>query len=346
MYQLKNKTVTGLNAFERIIDNVRKVEPNFARVSYIKGNTPMGIEGDITDLSTENMSSGNLRVIQLVSAAKNPEHEKAFVIHIEEPESHFHPSLQRSVVREVLKNCREENIAVIIETHSPQVLRELYDNNVPIYRFKTIQNKGSGGPRRSEVSMLPRTREASEFLSEMGIDAGFALLGGVTIIVDGVTDPPAYRHWFSLFTELKDLLYCFVPIGCLEAKGLDLSGLSGLSAKTILIADGHYIVEHGDRAKEKCKEAGIEYFQLDHWGAENFISEQGFREAAKEIPGLTVAEGASFSPMKAIKDSGVLGFSKNHHMAKSVKHVTKEELEAKPDFMRIIQYLRSHTQNP
>lgn len=340
MSNLRNKSVAGHNAFERLNEHVRRVAPNFARVSFINNNA-MGIEGDISDLSTENMSSGNLRALQLLSAAKNPEHDNALVIHIEEPESHFHPGLQRSILREILANCSDEGTAVVIETHSPQILRELYANGVPVYRCKTINTGNGNGPRQSEVTELPRTDGAADFLSEMGVDAGFALLGGVTLIVDGPTDPPAYRHWFSLFPELEDSLFCFVSIGCLMARGLDLQGLASLSSKAIVIADGHFRQEHGERLQEKCADAQIELFQLDHWGVENLITERALRAACADIPGLTVSPETHFDTMTSFKDTeGIDGFSKVHHIAIAAKHVTKEELEAKPDFMRIVEYLK------
>jgi len=341
MNNLRNKSVAGYNAFDRMNEHVRKVEPNFVRVSFI-GNNPMGIEGDISDLSTDNMSSGNLRALQLLSAARNPEHENALVIHIEEPESHFHPSLQRAVLREILGNCRQERTPVVIETHSPQILRELYANKVPVYRCRSLTQFREGGPRQSDITELPRTPGASDFLAEMGVDAGFALLGGVTLIVDGTTDPPAYRHWLSLFPELSDLLYCFVPIGCLDARGLDLEGIGKLSAKTLLIADGHFREQHGDRLQGKCESAGITFLQLDHWGVENFITERALRAACADIPGLTVSADVKFAPMRSFKDTaGIDGFSKTHHMATAAKHVTKEELMEKPDFMRIVDHLKN-----
>jgi hypothetical protein len=289
------------------------------------------------------MSSGNLRALQLLSAARNPEHENALVIHIEEPESHFHPSLQRAVLREILGNCREEGTPVVIETHSPQILRELYANNVPVYRCKSLDQSRKGGPRQSEITELPRTQGASDFLAEMGVDAGFALLGGVTLIVDGTTDPPAYRHWFSLFPELSDLLYCFVPIGCLEARGLDFEGIGKLSSKTLLIADGHFRTQHGARLQEKCEASGVAFIQLDHWGVENFITERALRAACVDISGLTVSAGTQFDPMRSFKDTaGIDGFSMTHHMATAAKHVTKEELMQKPDFMRLVNHLKDH----
>ena len=253
MKKLRDKSVPGHNAFDKLNDHLLELDANFARVSFV-GNDPMGIEGGISDLSVDNMSSGNLRALQLVSAAINPEMAGAVVLHLEEPETHFHPSLQRAVVRQVIANCRDHNVPVSIETHSPEVLRELYVREVPVYRVEVIERHKSNSTRRSMVRSLPKGPEALRFLSSMGIEAGFSLLGGITIITDGPTDPPAYRQFLSLFPETRDELICFVPMGCLDAHGLDLSGLGQLSENSILLADGHFKEEHGDQLQEKCRE--------------------------------------------------------------------------------------------
>jgi hypothetical protein len=340
MNNLRNKSVAGHNAFDRLNSSVLTLESNFARVSFVNNN-PMAIEGDISDLTVDNMSTGNLRALQLLSVSRNPELADALLIHIEEPETHFHPSLQRDVIRVVLDNCRQQNMAVILETHSAQVLRELYANNVPVYRVDVAERDAEAGTRSSVVTELPHSGKAVDFLAQMGIDVGFALLGGVTVITDGVTDPPAYRAFFSRFDDLRESLICFIPIGCLESHGLDLSGIASLSSTVILLADGHFREQHGERLQQLCSDAGVQFIQLDHWGVENFFTERALRAAAEDTPQIEIGDDLALDPMTSLRETpGIAGFSKNHHMARVAAQVTKEELEQQPDFMRVVEALR------
>lgn len=340
MNQLSNKSVAGHNAFDQLNNSVTGLEPNFARVSFINNN-PMAIEGDISDLSVDNMSTGNLRALQLLSATKNPDLDTAVLIHIEEPETHFHPTLQREIVRSILDACRDKNMALIIETHSPQVLRELYAADVPVYRVEVVRRDQSSGVRQSKVAPLPRGAAATKLLSSMGVDSGFALLGGVVLVTDGVTDPPAYREFFAKFSEMDDMLLCFVPIGCLASKGLDLKDLGRLAEHVLLLADGHFRERHGPRLKRKCSEAGIDFIQLDHWAVENFFTLAAFHAAKDDIPGLTIDETVTLEPMTPIKNTkGISEFSKTHHMATVAKHVSRQDLEQQTDFMKVVKRLK------
>ena len=301
----------------------------------------MGIEGDIPDLSVDNMSTGNLRAFQLAFAATNPEYSNALVLHIEEPETHFHPSLQRAAIRQLVTSARDPRRALVIETHSPQVLRELYALSVPVYRTEIIERDEAKGTRLSKLAPLPRGAQATEFLSDVGIDGGFALLGGVTVITDGPTDPPVYRQFLSLFGELSESLYCFVPIGCLEARQLDLKDVASLSAHTVVIADGHYQEKHGDKLEAACKAADVKYVQLLRWGVENFLTVDALRSAADEIESLGVAPDVQLDKMRPLKDTdGITNFSKTHHLLAVARHMTREELESQEDFAGLIAVLQ------
>lgn len=340
MNNLSNKDVKGHNTFERLNTSVLGLDPDFARVRFLN-NTPMAIEGDIPDLSVENMSTGNLRALELLSVSKNPELKNTILVHIEEPETHFHPSLQREVIHTVLDNCRKQNLAVIIETHSAQVLRELYANGVLVYRVEIAERNSASGTRISSVTELPHNEEAVNFLADMGVDVGFSLLGGITVITDGVTDLPAYRAFFSQFDYLRNYLISFIPIGCLEARNLDLSGIALLSGNVVVIADGHFQEQHGERLGEDCKNAGIEFVQLEHWGAENFLTERALRKAAENIPQIQIDDNLELDPMISLRDTdGIDGFSKNHHMAAVAAHVKREELVEQPDFKQLVEKIK------
>ncbi|MBU4430387.1 MAG: ATP-binding protein, partial [Verrucomicrobia bacterium] len=174
--QLQQKNAAGLRAFNRLNKLVQSLDPNFAPISFISSG-PIAVEGEISDLVPDNMSSGNLKAVQILSASKNPDHEKLAFLHIEEPEAHFHPSLQRSVVRELLAACRDTGIATIIETHSPHVVAELYHHDCPVYRVDVVQRDSGSHLRRSRVIRLSDRRHVETFMECLGYEGAFAVLG-------------------------------------------------------------------------------------------------------------------------------------------------------------------------
>ena len=336
---LRQSSVAGHLAYDGLNETVQSLDPNFARVSFISRG-PVAIEGDIPDLTVDNMSSGNLRALQILSTSKTPELEKTILLHVEEPETHFHPSLQRSVVRKLLAICSELQMRVFVETHSPHVLAELYSSSIPVYRVEVLERDEATRIRKSRVTPLPCGKEAIRFLNVMGFEAGFAVLGGTLVIVDGVTDVPVYRTFLSQFPEVTDHPVVFLPIGSLESSHLDLSEVTSLTRSVAVVADGHFLKHHGERLKEKCLTAGIEYIPLNRWGVENFFCEEVLREGAKEIQALRIGDDLSLDPMIPLKDTtGIDGLSKSHHNTRLAELVSRKYLEQQEDFMRIITFL-------
>ncbi len=336
--ELREKNVDGHIAFNRVNEKVITLDQNFARVSFIR-NTPTAIEGEIPDLTLEKMSSGNLRAFHLLSAGLSPELSDALLIHVEEPETNFHPTLQRKAVCNLVDTVGSLGASLIVETHSPEVLAELFAMQKPVYRLDVVQRDKNTRLRKSDVKPLANDVTALDFLRSMGVRAGFAVLGGVIIITDGPTDEPAYRELFDKFEELRELLVSFIPMGCLEAHGLNLSGVRNLSPKVVLIADGHFL-RRQDRLQHHCEEVGIVYVPLQRWGVENFFSEEAWRAAEKVISTLKLSDKLTLDPMKKIGSVlGINNFSKTDHNHIVAKHTSKEFLQQQTDFMALVHAL-------
>jgi hypothetical protein len=174
----------------------------------------------------------------------------------------------------------------------------------------------------------------------MGFEAGFAVLGGTVLIVDGVTDVPAYRAFLSRFSEVRDCPVLFLPMGSLESAQLDLTQITKLARSVAVIADGHFLEKHGDRLQADCTAAGIEYIPLARWGIENFYPVEVLRQGAEQMPTLRLAEEIALDPMKRLSDTpGIEEFSKKIHNMGLAQLVTKEHLEQQEDFMRIVEFV-------
>jgi hypothetical protein len=337
--KVRNSSPKGIRRHDMLNGVLCSLCNDFASLEFM-GDRPVGLKEAIPDLFLENLSMGNIRAYQLLSLFLNPKYEQSMLMHIEEPETSFHPALQREVTRQLINERLFSSCnSMIIETHSPFVLKELYDNGVPVYQMKVVERDEDNGMRLSEAVLMEDRKEAARFLSEIGVENGFSLLGGIVVITDGPTDPPAYQALFSKFDELKELNLCFLPIGCLEAA--NFANISRICKRSLLIADGHFIEDHGERLRQNCEQEEIEYVQLQHWGVENFFSERVWREAEGEIASLHVDDALSLEPMNKIKKTpGLRGFSKSKHMAIVAPLMTKEELEQKSDFMEVVAALK------
>ena len=60
--------------------------------------------------------------------------QKSFVVTMDEPENHLHPSMQRSLMRRLLKAFPE--VQFIIATHSPFIVSSVKDSNVFVLRYE------------------------------------------------------------------------------------------------------------------------------------------------------------------------------------------------------------------
>jgi ABC-type dipeptide/oligopeptide/nickel transport system ATPase subunit len=335
--QLSDANVAGHRAFEAINKEVCATCCDFAPISFIAGK-PTAMEAEIPDLAPENMSSGNLKALHLLgSMRQSPTGEPAW-IHLEEPESHLNPSLQREIVRRILEN-RPENVVLTIESHSPHVLAELLASNVPIYRVEVMERQPTSRVRKSQVTLLPQEK-ASELIQALGAESAFATLGGILIITDGVTDPPVYRQFFSLFVDLRQLLYCFLPMPALESRRLELKEVARIAPKVLLIADGH-LAHQRPKLEQECKEAGIRCVSLSRWGVENFFPLEALKKAADSYGRFKVDDETTLDPNKPLGTrTGIDNYSKNHHNEFVAPFVEKAYLESQEDFMAIVKALR------
>ena len=83
-----------------------------------------------------------------------------FVVTIDEPENHLHPTMQRSLIRRLLKTFPRTQF--IIATHSPFMVSSVSDSNVYVLRYVNTETEEvqSG----EQISPSESTRVVSEKL--------------------------------------------------------------------------------------------------------------------------------------------------------------------------------------
>ena len=108
---------------------------------------------------------------------------KEFVVTIDEPENHLHPTMQRTIMRRLLKTF--PNLQFIIATHSPFMVSSVRDSNTYVLRHvcaetdcpETVEQIAISESTRvvsEKLDMINRAGSASEILREvLGVRATF-----------------------------------------------------------------------------------------------------------------------------------------------------------------------------
>lgn len=109
---------------------------------------------------------------QLFLYSKTPAAWDGFVATIDEPENHLHPSMQRTIVPNLLTAFPQ--VQFIVATHSPFVVSSVENSNVYALRYKELRTNGMGGnsqlSRRifsTKLDQATKAGSASEVLSEV-----------------------------------------------------------------------------------------------------------------------------------------------------------------------------------
>lgn len=124
------------------------------------------------DLSTA--GSGFLQILQILTPIYRYA-DRCSVVLLDEPDAHLHPNLQRTTARVLKEIAREENLQIIISTHSTAIIREVEPESVI--------------PVTNERSFLPALSSGVEIESEIAFrldnyTSGKASIAGKLIFVE------------------------------------------------------------------------------------------------------------------------------------------------------------------
>jgi predicted ATPase len=156
--------------------------PN-ATLEVPRGEARLVVRRDGLRLPLENYGTGVHQLIILaVAVLQHEEH----LIAIEEPEIHFHPRLQRDLLRFLIDETKNQ---YLIATHSPAFLSRPRDCHI-------VRLWLENGATRSEA--VETTATALEVLRDLGVSAADIMQTRFVIWVEGPSDRVYLRHWIDL----------------------------------------------------------------------------------------------------------------------------------------------------
>ncbi len=102
--------------------------------------------------------------IYLYSQGKND-----FVVILDEPENHLHPTMQRSILSNLIESF--PNTQFVVATHSPFIVSSVKDSHVYVLRYSAPQDTPGGGVKNSVRSLrldnANKAGTASEILRDV-----------------------------------------------------------------------------------------------------------------------------------------------------------------------------------
>lgn len=164
-------------AYKNLIDTLKKVLPPHLGFETLEIRAPEIVAITRTGEFLIDAASGGLTalieltaVIWAFSIRPDLKNDN-FVVSIDEPENHLHPSLQRSLMPRLIEAFPKAQF--VIATHSPFMVSSVKDSNVFVLKYEIEEAKDSAiqkGERRvvsEKLDYINRAGTASEILREV-----------------------------------------------------------------------------------------------------------------------------------------------------------------------------------
>lgn len=127
------------------------------------------LETDSGDFLLDASSGGIMSIIDLAWQIFLYSHDKEeFVITIDEPENHLHPSMQRSLLNDFVKAF--PNAQFIVVTHSPFIVSSIRESNVYALKYENFHDDESKAIKKvvsQKLDLNQKAATASEILRDV-----------------------------------------------------------------------------------------------------------------------------------------------------------------------------------
>lgn len=166
--QKNEKIENQFYAFKEILKHILPSELGFKDLSIRMPD--IVLETDTGDFLLDSSSGGIMSIIDLAWQIFLYSYDKQeFVVTIDEPENHLHPSMQRSLLNDFVKAFPKAQFIVV--THSPFVVSSIRDSNVYALKYENFKDKDSDKIIKKVVShkldLNQKAATASEILRDV-----------------------------------------------------------------------------------------------------------------------------------------------------------------------------------
>jgi len=135
--QKNEKIEKQFYAFKEILKHILPIELGFKDLSIRMPD--IVLETDSGDFLLDASSGGIMSIIDLAWQIFLYSHDKEeFVVTIDEPENHLHPSMQRSLLNDFVKAFPRAQFIVV--THSPFIVSSIRDSNVYALKYENFKD--------------------------------------------------------------------------------------------------------------------------------------------------------------------------------------------------------------
>ena len=241
------------NAYSQVVDMVRKylpvvvvLPPRLSEHSPARVLIEFEEHGTQFDIGT---SGGGLRTV--LNLATVLHFSESHCLLCDEPDSHLHPSLQRTISRMLLDFCLEEGRQVLLATHAPDFIAE-----VPVESLVWVDRAEKAGRTCSQIGQVLVDLGAMSKADALRVHGADKIL-----FVEGDLDKAVLRHLFDLagvwnpFTD-NDVIVAALPSGKgdaahLRAFGELLRATLSLDVVTACLTDNDYdfpLMQDADKA--------------------------------------------------------------------------------------------------
>ena len=141
------------------------------------------------------LGSGVTQLISLITEIVSESSKNTFLI--EEPETHFHASLQRLFLRFLQE---ETGCSYLINSHSNAFIQSAF-NSEETSLFKVSFKDKQVSPPCSRIERVKRLHEINELLGDLGAMPSDLMLANGIIWVEGPSDRHYLNKWLDLYCQ-------------------------------------------------------------------------------------------------------------------------------------------------
>jgi predicted ATP-dependent endonuclease of OLD family len=197
LVKLRDGTPEYIKLYDAVMDGIKNLifESDKANLRFVypeeSGKHRMKLQLGKVQLPLSSYGSGVEQVLSLASEIMKNGSNK--IVMIEEPEAHFHPSLQRKFIKFLNDIQNAFGHQYFIATHSSTFINEYERMNGKIYFVQLIKDKEE---QFESTKVIPFNLENEKtLLLDLGLKPSDLRFANGILVVEGPTDQAVYADW-------------------------------------------------------------------------------------------------------------------------------------------------------